>query len=239
MGYRNRDYGELWPNQFEFRGSGYQVREIDFGEGSIPTFNLRITPSGNAFNKTFRLWIGDRKWSFADAEYISGSGYHRWLNQGGGQLEGDRLWVELVKDTSPLTARFTNVPEEHEGKSAFKVQVEFSDDITADQKDFPKAFDVTGGEIKKTSRVDGRKDLWKVTVEPDGTQDVTITLPGNRPCGTGGVPCSKTLDGKGHVPLANSPTTTVPGPVLASIADAAGTEGAGHPLVHRLPQQGG
>ena len=33
-------------------------------------------------------------------------------------------------------------------------------------------------------RVTGRNDLWRITVEPDGRDDVTITLPGNRDCGT-------------------------------------------------------
>ena len=70
-----------------------------------------------------------------------------------------------------------------------------------------------------------------MTVEPDGTQDVTITLPANQPCSTAGAPCSKTLDGKGRKPLSNSPTAMVAGPVLVSVADAEGAEGSNGAVV--------
>ena len=223
--------GKLWPYRFEFREDRYQVREINFGTGSTSTFRLKITPSRHAFNKTFRLWIGDRKWTFAEAQYNSGTAYYEWSSQGGGQQEGDRLWVELVKDPSPLTAWFTDVPDEHDGESDFNFQVEFSDDITTSLDDFPQAFQVTGGKVTKTVRVNSRKDLWEATVEPDGTQDVTITLPANRPCSTTGAPCSKTLDGKGRKPLSNSPATVVAGPVLVSVTDAQGAEGSNGTVV--------
>ena len=101
MGYKRQGgtfKGKLWPTRFEFGGNRYEVREINFGTRSTSTFRLMITPSKNAFDDTFRLWIGDRNWSFAETEYNSGTGYYEWLSQGGGQKEGDRLWVELVKE---------------------------------------------------------------------------------------------------------------------------------------------
>ena len=223
--------GELWPARFEFRDNGYQVQEINFGTGSTSTFSLKITPNKNAFNKTFRLWIGDRKWTFAEAQYNSGTGYYDWSRQGGGQRKGDRLWVELVKDPSPLTAQFTAVPDEHDGESDFNFQVMFSDDITTKPDNFQQAFEVTGGKVTKTSRVNNRRDLWQATVEPDGTQQVTITLPANLPCSTDPAPCSRTLDGKGRQPLSNSPTATVAGPVLVSVANAEGAEGTNGTVV--------
>ena len=59
------------------------------------------------------------------------------------------------------------------------------------------------------SRVDGRNDRWLITVDPDGDDAVTITLPGNRACGTQGAICSKEDN---PVQLSNSPSATVAAP---------------------------
>ena len=45
-------------------------------------------------------------------------------------------------------------------------------------------FTVSEGEVTGARRVDGRNDRWEITVEPDGRDEVTITLPGNREGGT-------------------------------------------------------
>ena len=55
--------------------------------------------------------------------------------------------------------------------------------------------------------MDGRSDLWEVTVEPQGLSDVTVTLTGGLACGTTGAVC--TGDGEA---LSNTVTATVKGP---------------------------
>ena len=48
-----------------------------------------------------------------------------------------------------------------------------------------------GGRVTGGSRVDGRRDLFKMTVRPDSDGDVTITLPAGRECGVSGAICTK------------------------------------------------
>ena len=62
----------------------------------------------------------------------------------------------------------------------------------------------------------------KITVEPDGDADVTVTLAGGRACGTAGAVCTRTGDPR---PLSNSPSATVIGPPALAVADAEAREG--------------
>ena len=135
------------------------------------------------------------------------------------------MWVELVSgaDLLPehLTAKFTKVSAEHAGS-----KVEFSAPIR------PTAEIPTGLRGRKGTRATtplnwtAGRTVRKVTVEPDGVQEITVTLTWNRPCGTGGVPRFKTLPGKDRIPLSNSPKATMAGPVLVSLPYAAGAEGS-------------
>ena len=109
-----------------------------------------------------------------------------------------------------LTASFKNVPAAHDGQSAFRVRAAFSEDIGISYKTLrDESFTVTGGDVTQARRVDGRNDLWEITVEPDSGEAVTITLPGGRACGTAGAVCTRGDDPR---PLTNSPSATVVGP---------------------------
>ena len=116
----------------------------------------------------------------------------------------------------PLTARFTRTPAEHDGKTAFKLRIRFSEDVAISFRRFrDQVLSVSGGSVKKAKRVDGRPDLWEVTVKPGSPGDVTVTLEGGHACGTAGAVC--TGDGRA---LSATISTTVPGPVALSVADA-------------------
>ena len=126
-----------------------------------------------------------------------------------------------------LVGFFDNAPISHDGENDFEVWVRFNRPITASSKKFPQAFETENGSVKATNRMDRRSDFWVLSVEPTGVEGVTLTLPGNRPCGEGGVPCAKTSDGEGRVPLSNSPTITIPGPNLIMVADSSAEAGPG------------
>ena len=102
------------------------------------------------------------------------------------------------------------VPEAHDGQSAFSFRVAFSEDIGISYKTLrDESFTTTGGAVTGARRVDGRNDLWEITVTPWGNDAVTVTLPGNRDCGTTAAICTK----EDHpVQLSNSPSATVAGP---------------------------
>ena len=68
----------------------------------------------------------------------------------------------------PLTASFGGMPAEHGGRGSFSFRVAFSDGINISYKTVRDAsFTVTGGDVTKARRVDKRRDLWKITIEPN------------------------------------------------------------------------
>ena len=75
-----------------------------------------------------------------------------------------------------LTAQFPNLPTEHDGSSTFEVWVGFSHDLRNSYTHLHEHPTVTGGELESTSRIDGRSDLWKFLIEPDGDGAVTFAL---------------------------------------------------------------
>ena len=117
-----------------------------------------------------------------------------------------------------LTASFEGVPASHggPGAEAFTFRVRFSLEPRVSFRVLrDESFAVTGGDVDKARRVDGRNDLREIHIEPKGWDDVTVMLPGGRACGTDGAIC--TVDGK---VLANTAVATVPGPLALSVADA-------------------
>ena len=115
-----------------------------------------------------------------------------------------------ILNTETLTGNFESVPADHDGSTAFTFYAAFTTDIAigyAAMRDH--AFTVTKGDVTKARRVDGRSDRWEITVDPDGDDAVTVTLPGNRACGTQGAICSKEDN---PVQLSNNPSATIAGP---------------------------
>ena len=169
-----------------------------------------------------------------DAEDDGGETFALTLGDASGADLGDAEAAGTIRDAdaaaTPLTASFGNLPASHDGSGAFTFRVEFSEDVGigyATLRD--DAFAVDEGDVTGARRVDGRNDLWEITVEPDGREAVTITLPGDRACGTTGAVCTRGEDPR---PLSNSPSATVAGPTAAvtptvGIAGGSGTEGDG------------
>ena len=92
------------------------------------------------------------------------------------------------------------------------------------------AFSLSEGDVTGARRVDGRNDLWEITVEPDDDSDVGITLPANRSCTTTGAICTREDSPR---QLTNSPTATVTGPAEAPPTN---TSAAGAPTISGTPQ---
>ena len=110
----------------------------------------------------------------------------------------------------PLTASFEAMPEAHDGESAFRFRVAFSEPIGISYRSLREdAFQVAGGRVTRGKRVDDRRDLFEITVEPDGAGEVAITLPAGRECTVSGAICTK---GENRRQLTNAPTATVAGP---------------------------
>ena len=109
----------------------------------------------------------------------------------------------------------------------------FSEGIRGSYKTLrDESFTVRNGDVTGARRVDGRHDLWEVTVAPDSREAVTVTLPGDRACGTAGAVCTSGDDPR---PLTNSPSAAVAGPGDEPQQNTAAT---GAPTISGTPQVG-
>ena len=130
-----------------------------------------------------------------------------------------------------LTAAFQDLPDSHDGSTAFTFRVLFSEDVGISYVNMrDDAFSLSEGDVTGARRVDGRNDLWEITVEPDDDSDVGITLPANRSCTTTGAICTREDSPR---QLTNSPTATVAGPAEAPPIN---TSAAGAPTIRGTPQ---
>ena len=133
----------------------------------------------------------------------------------------------------PLTASFEAVPGEHDGESAFRFRLAFSEPIAISYRSLREdAFAVTGGRVTRGKRVDGRKDLFEITVEPDGGGEVAVSLPAGRECEVSGAICTW---GPPRKQLTNTPSATVAGPDMAP----ANTPAEGAPAIAGEAHVGG
>ena len=111
-------------------------------------------------------------------------------------------------EPTPLTARFVGMPAEHNGTDAFTFRIAFSDGIKISYKTFrDHSLEVAGGSVAKAKRVNRRRDLWEITVEPNADAGVSVVLPVTEDCSTQGAVC--TSDGR---KLSNRVTLSVTGP---------------------------
>ena len=139
------------------------------------------------------------------------------------KMEDGRVIITKGGAPAPLTARLEGVPEAHDGEDAFRFRVAFSEDIAIGFRSMRDAsFRVTGGDVTRARRVDKRRDLWKITIEPDSHEAVSVGLPQTTDCDASGAIC--TGDGR---PLSHSLSATVAGPVGIAVADARVEEGDG------------
>ena len=133
-----------------------------------------------------------------------------------------------------LTASFENVPSEHDGETAFRFRVAFSEPIAISFRSLREdAFETTGGRVTRGTRVDGRKDLFEITVEPDGDGELTIALPAGRDCAVSGAICTW---GPPRKRLTNTTTATVAGP--SDGGPEPNSPATGAPAIAGTPQVG-
>ncbi len=120
----------------------------------------------------------------------------------------DGLAGEPATTAAPLTAEFRGLPSEHDGETAFRFRIAFSEEVAvsaAAMRD--DALTVSGGTVTGAARVDGRADRWSIEVTPSGAGEIGISLPPGRDCAEAGAVC--TADGR---PLTAGLAALVAGP---------------------------
>ena len=127
---------------------------------------------------------------------------------------------------APLTARFENMPSEHDG-SEFTFELHFSENPEVSFRTLKNhAFTVDEGDVTRAQRKNpqsaDKNKAWTITVKPDGNDTISLTLPETTSCSSNRAIC--TGDGR---KLSHSTSATVAGPPSISVADATVTEAAG------------
>ena len=124
--------------------------------------------------------------------------------------------IPLMQLRPLLTAAFEDVPHEHSG-NPFSLLLRFSESVVVDADTLRSdLLRVTGGSLAAMRRVDGRSDLWELTIAPDGRFSVGVRLAGSRSCTVPGAICTER-----RVALSNQPEVMVTGPpVTAEFRDA-------------------
>ena len=147
------------------------------------------------------VYTGERKFKLTIRDPINAE-----IGDGSGQA------TILDDEPQPLIAHFTNMPSGNHGETSFTFNISFNQDVATQylvmQND---AMTVTNGEITRAERIDGSRDFWRITVQPDGGADVTVLLPATVSCSDTGAICTRDSHA---TPLSNSVTHTFPGTQL-------------------------
>lgn len=145
--------------------------------------------------------------------------------------------VTVTRPETPLTARFVGLPESHTGVS-FVFRLEFSEGVAMSYVNLrDRSFQVANGDISRARRVNGRRDLWEITVVPSGALDVTLVLPPTVDCNALAAVCTAA-----DKPLSSLLEATVPGPEelpVVSIAPGPSPVMEGQPVEFTLTRSGG
>ena len=147
------------------------------------------------------VWSGDRSFTLKISEAVYAA-------------ISDDSGTATIRDDDPqaLVAQFANLPEDNHGETSFKFNISFNQDVGTKylvmQND---VMTVTNGEITGAQRINGARDFWRITVQPESGEDVTVNLPATTDCSAAGAVCTR---GDNPQPLSNSITHTFPGTQL-------------------------
>ena len=122
--------------------------------------------------------------------------------------------------TEELSAGFDQLPAAHGGYGDFTFRLAFSEPVARSFRVLRAALQAEAGEVMGASRVNGRSDLWQITVRAWSRHAVTVSLFPGSSCDDPNAVC--TADGR---LLANAPVARIPGPPGLSVSDGQATEG--------------
>ena len=235
---------------------GIYTIDMDTGEMvKAPSFNGHNGGTNGLWSDGRTMWVASRAWLRAyelntgirhaaldvqlhgnlEPDGIWSDGDTIWVTHRSGSIEAYRLPTGLrpvsqATEADPLTASFASVPEPHDGESVFTFRIAFSEDVEITPEDMrDHALLVSGGTVTDTQRVDDRKDLWELTVEPAGSGAVSILVHSGRACTETGALC--TADGRS---LTSALALRVPGPQAVPTNSAA----TGAPTISGTAQVG-
>ncbi len=227
---KGQSFGAMDDTAFDDDGNTYAVEQLYVMAGgylSLATDTRLPAPAG-----LVAYWNGHRITGLAST---GGGGllvgrtsqpeteYSRYRS---GASDGVRVAVSLRRASAAaqdaLTAEFLDMSvETHDGSAPFTFEVRFSESFAVSYLTMrDHAFTVTGGRVTGARRIDNPHHeadgmepnrVWRITVEPEGSADITIALPATTDCTATGAIC--TADDR---PLSAAVTEVVPGEAVTS-----------------------
>ena len=190
-----------------------------YGQAGV-AHNVSIEPNRGVRPGVVPIWLDDLRCATADVPddmnglwlyencNHAGWGFHNCTHEedAGVACEGDRAASQVI--AVPLTVALLDLPERHDGATAFAFRLLFSEPVaTTPAAMRAAALDVRGGAVAVAARAAGEPGAWIVEVAPSSTDPVRISLAPTHDCAAAGSVC--TADGR---PLANGFSHFVAGP---------------------------
>ena len=139
--------------------------------------------------------------------------------------------VEAVVPGTPMTARFTQAPQAHDGTSAFELRVDFSHEPVGYSYRTVRGalFDVEGARIERAwRRARGKNRQWGLKVVPRISGDVILSARATTDCSAPHAACDadgRKFDGALRLTIAGPQSTVGPVVSIAAPAQTPVTEG--------------
>ena len=206
---------ELSTDEFAFEGETYRVMFLfNLAEGLYFTL-------GKELPSDFTLRIGDSEYSGRDSSIGRSiwEGNYWWGDRGFSWTPGETVEVSLSMNLAPLPARedappsayFTYMPDGHNGDDSFQFRFNITQPVDLTDVNLrDHALVVDGGSVSNVKASGGGR--WLVTVEPDSSDNVTISLYEAADCQEPGAICTV-----GGASLYYYPVLTVPGLLLPDL----------------------
>ena len=219
----------LGVRNFELDGDQYGILAVmHFADG---LYLSTSRPLANKFNLDWTRTItlhggeevlvgyGDFAATVSKVPAMRGDGRYWWPTGLVGWDVGHELEVSITTSVAPQplpdrplarpTAHFSSIPKSHDGSEIFTVELIFPEamDLKAESlRDH--SLDIANGSIASViQRQNSTLSIWVISVRPDSTDDVTVSLNSGGACDKTGAVCIP--DGRR---LRNNPAVTVPGP---------------------------
>ena len=167
-----------WMERLPWQTWSGAVEEIEFEESTESSAHLKTVVTGLAPGTNYRVRVR----GCTEADCGEWSYPRRWTTSG---------TALNATEAEPLTATLEDFPVNHDGSSAFTFRITFSAEVEITPEAMrDHALVVAGGTVTNATGVDGRKDLWELTLEPAGTGPVSILVPQDRACTETGALCT-------------------------------------------------
>ena len=208
------------------------------GGSAITGYRIESSPDGSSSWSDLVADTNSDATAYSDTGLSAGTTRHYRVSaiNSAGTSDPSNIDFATTPAADALTASFADLPATHDGSSPFTVDIAFSADIQigfAEFRDY--AVRAIGGTVIAAERVNGSSALWRITVLPAGSGDVTLALKADRPCDDNGAVC--TADGQ-RLALPLSGTVEGPASTEVSVTAEASPVTEGQDALFRVSRTG-